>query len=380
MDLPSPNRHPKRPRGDGPSGYSGAETKRAKNDSVAPPVVIPRCLIAHEVTCENRNHEHDDVLFEDQPRLFKNDNKRAALRGKKAIKADIYDEEFAEENLDIDFIVVRSYNCEAYHREMKEQFVAIPLPRDFPKISNRLKLELAILSGDGVAAKPYRERVVLISKELQDVLDAVRHDHPAYFSPETSGNTLHGPYADFYHARSLFKKHSSEPSPGTSRTQDSQLSGLVRYIESSQAEDWLEADSQFEREVVTRSHFSKLFCPDDIIISTSAEGPVGGIVTKLNINNGDFQLKSWNWGFDGRYYKVQYTAHVEWPHNEEEVKITSLSSYPKRFAKQSMQDQLHERGKKFWQFRQRTFVEYETTTRGIGINSVSTNFDGPLSL
>jgi hypothetical protein len=335
--------------------------------------VDAKYLVVHEVLCTH-HPGHRTTFYEDCPRLFAGDARVAALRGKHRIDHDVLSEDFAEENPDIGFIVVRSYNCGEYHAKqmVREDFSTVSLPDGAAKALAHLKAQLSFLKNDGPQAIIVAEQLYVIGHELKMAMNYVHTQYPQHFpNLEQTPEALKSPYLAVYHARSLLSDL-LQPSDKLNDEQRAYASCMFTYIQTSQAAVYKEADSQFSSGNVSKHHFSKLFSPNDIVVQETDHGPMGYSLHERPLNQDRCVILScWNWDFDGTFFKKTSTWTVEWPSEELEVPITSLSLYPLRFDATGLREKLYDRGEKFWTCRKQRLVECDTVTLDHELGAVS---------
>ncbi|KAF2249135.1 P-loop containing nucleoside triphosphate hydrolase protein [Trematosphaeria pertusa] len=352
--------------------------KRARNDvaSNANGVIEPRFLIVHQVTC-TRHPDHRDALYADTPRLFAGDSRTVALHGRTRINQDIFSEEFAEDNPNISFNVVKSYDCGQYHdlQLARDAFRTLPMPDGIAKALGRFKSQLTFLDDDGPEADVVSEKIYFIAKELKDAMKDCRARYPQYFIETELPDSQDAPYLGMYHARTLMANEILQPTSWLPDMQRAHTACLMNFIQTSRAQEYAEADHQFAAGVVTKRHFAKLFAPDDIIVRTTDEGPLGYMVSGFP-QNSDLRvgLSCWNWEFDGRFFRKRSNWTVEWPSSEHTIHMSSLSIYPLKFDQGGVKERLYSRGQQFWKCRKQRLVECDSLTLSFEFRATCNRF------
>jgi hypothetical protein len=285
---------------------------------------------------------------------------------------DKFDEEFVEGNPDISFVVVREYDCGAYHASARHLFKHIPISEDMVDVLKRFRLQLTLLEKDCFEAEPSAERIMLISGGVLSGMNAVRSTYPAYFaSSDPVNGALLAPYPDFYHGRMMLNTNELDSSSHLDDEKKAHIRLLSGYIQSSSASDYQEADEQFKRGVVSRKHLDKLFCPEDIVVRATESGPLAYKVRRIECTPGRMvRLNCWSWAFDGKFYQDNSRWDIPWNSSADEVIIESMSLYPLRTGDSELRTRLLERGKTFWKYRNRKLVEYNSLTSGLELQPV----------
>ncbi|KAI3326319.1 AAA family ATPase [Xylariaceae sp. AK1471] len=210
------------------------------------------------------------------------------------------------------------------------------------------------------AFKSFFERLRELNEELPEV------------DPERA---LESPFLFWYHYRSA-KVLDSLPS-GPQKL----VKLLTDWIDNAYGEHYAQADEEFGRGVVTRKTIDYLICPGDIVISKFRERwrgykSKGWLQEDKNLTPGDsysdsqdsvqeddqdFILPSWRYDYDGQFWKASTNLpfHFKCRRKGEEIKITSLGTYPLRFADDDLKLRLEKQGKTFWLCRYKRLVSYQ---------------------
>ena len=351
-----------------------AHRKRPKNDPMHQSNTPLRFLVVHKVLCSrHNNHPPESELYKDTPRLYRGDDRTAQLRGTTILEEDVLSEEFAEENPDVSFIVIREYDCGVYHDAARDQFKHIPVSDNMIHVLRKFKLQLTMLNEDASEANPVAERIALISEGVSSGMKSVRSAYPSYFlSSDPAIGDLMAPYPDFYHGRTILTEESLDSLGDLDEEQKGHVVLLSGYVQSSCASDYKEADEQFQHGVVSKMHFDKLFSPEDIVIRSTEAGPRAYCVRRVETTPLRIvRLDCWSWAFDGKFYRDHSRWDIPWAARADEVSIDSLPLYPLRLGSTRLRNQLHERGKVYWEFRNRKMVEYNSLNSGFELQPVS---------
>ncbi|KAF2020927.1 P-loop containing nucleoside triphosphate hydrolase protein [Aaosphaeria arxii CBS 175.79] len=346
--------------------------KKAKTHDESEDFPPPDYLVAHQVTC-SRHRDHISTYYEDVPRLLLGDWKTTALHGTQPFTEDIFSREFAEENPHISFIAVKSYDCGAYHEAIKDKFKKVPLPDNVAQLLKHVDARLSLLQEDGDYASIMSEIIVFVSSDLQNSLSAISLAHPEYFSKRIYGSNV-APILDFYHARSIIESFISRESDILSSLQLEQLRVLVGYIRESRGDEFDQATAQFAEGAVGQVHFCKLFSLGDIVVRDTSTGPLAYQITNLAIESHTVRIDCFSWDFNGEFFKSKQRFTVHWPSNAKEVRIETLEIYPLRYSNSGQRLRLEQRGSKFWNYRERTLVDYEYKGISYELRAISNRF------
>jgi hypothetical protein len=356
----------------GESGNTSlAKQKRTKCDPVpSHPVSSPQLLVVHRVKCYHHSDHSKEEYYEDAPRLFAGDSKATALHGETIITEDLFGDQFADDNPHISFIVLKSYDCKAYHDRMKNEFTVVPIPASVAKSLSKFKPHFSLLRVDGEVSEPESEEILYVSKDLQMAMEVVRAAHPEYFPSEAMDTSLDAPYLSIYHARSIMDGYSNQPRDNISNVQQSHIRCLVDYVQHSRHKEFEEADAEFVRGMVSEHHFTKLFGPNEIVVRDTSAGPIAYIVEEAQFEAHSFRLNCWTWEFDGIFYKSRSTWDVEWPPHANEVSVSTFTMYPLKYDKSGVGEVLRKRGAKFWEFRKAVLIEHESESSAFELRAV----------
>jgi hypothetical protein len=109
----------------------------------------------------------------DVPRLLAGANQTALLRGKHGL---IDVERYLEDHDSRSLAVYISYDCEAYHKELKNSFRHLPMPDMEVSIRKLVNPFFAVLQSDGKPATPISEAIIL-SKGLEEAINELHRSH-----------------------------------------------------------------------------------------------------------------------------------------------------------------------------------------------------------
>ena len=315
------------------------------------------CSIIHRVYCDRldvdgEDHfEHPDSAdFQDEPRLYANDHRASALRGQHQFP----NRQEPHEHSPV--LVVRGYNCIAYHKAIRESFSPVP-PSLNRQLSSRVRPYACNLPALGPPAKPTLEEIV-ISKGLSTALEEYTKNCKPPVGSWKPLLDLYAPYDYFYHFRSELRHRCVPSIPQPERQQ---LLLLLNYIDETHGREFDEIDQAFASGKVHRDTFTKLFAPNELIVTFQDDYPRAYIAESSEMSSDRIiTLSCWAWMFNGSFKKYNHTITVAWPPtNPEEIPINSLSASPLRLDKTGLRETLVKRGQEFWRCRNRRLVSYK---------------------
>jgi hypothetical protein len=315
-------------------------------------------LVVHRVQCNPRGHpnhkEHEAELdYLDVPRLLADANQTSSLKGTEPLDNI---EWYLEDNTNIHFAILNIYDCAQYHREIADQFVRLPLPFNMDsRVLGQFRPYLCVLMEDAKEADRKRQ-ILLPSPGLSRALDKLQTLYTLELGDWSAEDELAYPYPQLWHCRDLLRNAIKELPPGNR----SQVATLCNYLETETSNEWTEAKNMFEKGLVSKQHWSKLFRPDEVCV-TLLDGEPRAFVCKDNhgVSYGKLDLECWSWEFDGHFYRQDFSISISWPDQSEVTPITGLSHYPLRFDTHELTNRLANRGTTFWSCRQSKYVSYK---------------------
>lgn len=118
-----------------------------------------------------------------------------------------------------------------------------------------------------------------------------------------------------------------------------------------------ESGELFERGIVKRRNWAKLFRPGTLVVER--DHPKAYVCeTYPTLSESSLSLPCWSWDFDGKFYCKKVIMNIPWPSDKDTTVITKLQVYPLDYAEPTLADELRARGKIFWSFRLPKFVDY----------------------
>jgi hypothetical protein len=332
-------------------------------------------LVVHQVDCSNHlpGHEkHNRKLYLDQPRLFAKDTKASALRGRECIESTL--EDHIRENSEARLVVLREYNCDEYVDTIDEEFIFLGLPNVDAEAAASLRPYFYVLQDhDAMPARSYVERIQLFNG-LSSAMDQLSKAEPLLLSRWRQN--LHHPYLQIYHTRDRIQ---SLTLAVLNEHHQAFVLSLLKYVEETCGANHREADLLFAQGLVTKKHMSKLFGPNEIVITTDGGEPSAYVSESCPLTP-DFDdslvLKCYHWTFDGAFHRENQEISVAWPVKEDRpIPIRDLAVYPLRFDKtEAIKQHLRVRGHMFWSCRKRNFVTSPAESSAFEIRVVLQSF------
>jgi hypothetical protein len=346
--------------------------KRSKHAN--PAVSSPRYLIVHQVKCQqvgtHTNHKTESYFF-DTPRLFAGDSKASSLRGTKPAAAITKD--YLEDHPEISFIVYKSYNCNKYYEEVKDDFDRLPTPSVDPAVLSLFKAYFFILRADGKDAVPYSESFTITSQDLtRAIAEAKSLSHGNITGLDSLQQVVH-PYEQFYHSRAVISQVLSAPLSQPSSKSRQQLHLLYKFLIDSCGANWRAADALFQSGMVNEIHFPKLFGSRQVLVTMVDAHPMAYFQEESSTagESGSLQFACTSWTFDQVFKQRTLSITVQWPRGQDCIPITALKIYPLRYDTSGLEERLRKRGEQFWACRQKAFVGYESPNPTLDLQTVS---------
>lgn len=216
---------------------------------------------------------------------------------------------------------------------------------------------------------PHREVIKLQSKKMIDAFDMFVNAHPTFrdeFPGWDSRAPIPSPFLFWYAYRSkTCLDRMSEPDR-------SQMNMLTEWIEQSYVQMYTEAKIQFSRGLVSTKSMPFFCKPGEVLAFKNDKGIRGYIAdswahkrpsTLRDLNN---RVETWlvrahNYGYDGRFYRIEETllVNLEFNDDQTEVEIKDLRVLPLRLATDEVRCKLERRGHMMWACRHRSLVAYD---------------------
>ncbi|KAF4459551.1 P-loop containing nucleoside triphosphate hydrolase [Fusarium albosuccineum] len=335
-----------RPRSDEDGDQANDAIHSAGNEAVQESTG-PRFVTIHAVFCE---HEKETAHYLDPPRMFKGDTRDDHVRGTMTVDEP---NKYLETHPDVAFAVVKTYRCGNS-----------PVGSILGKVHVGLAVNAALM--EILGAFPghfpgFQEDPEDPSSEAWDMNEVRFIEHLE-------------PYFLFYrHGKALMN---CLDIGGLDSDKRESLRFLCQWMEDTHREEWDEADALFAQSKFNRKHRNKLFLPGDYAIWPDYRGsgrlrastivPFPGNVVQSSDMSTRVNFSWWNFNGDlsnsntvhevvNLFKDMHMTSRNQ---DDSAVDITSLESYPLRFAPADTKAKLIARGQKVWECRRRKLVCY----------------------
>lgn len=313
-----------------PSLSSSSPTQPAKDDSTN--AFVGRVI--HRVFCINRRHQHDTACFEDEP-TYKDQHYKdeAKLTGEKLIQnMDTY----VNRQPHISFLIIKEHDC----------------------TKSNMSHDILGRRVDRFVSSERAERIRIVSPLLQKALTHVGeyHPFPLMFNPDLErALEIDAPYLFLFHHREKLNDLAQD------EKYKDVLCPLLQFLAANYSKEYEEADHLFREGAVTAYHVSKLFKPGQMVISRQQKTDIleaHVLGPGVKIERDKINLFGWSWAFDGTQLQRAMWGQQMESVPDERVPIKDLKIHPAEFAQNEDVEYLVERGKKFWDLRDQTYVCY----------------------
>lgn len=309
--------------------------------------VTPRGQTLHRVYCYNQDHEHDSLLFEDDP-AYKGKNR--VLTGQVSVPNLSF---FLGRYPDICFLVMKEHNCGG------------TLPR-----RSRLRPDMRDCASERL------ETIQIVSPKLQKALLNVAEYHPFPVGRHaTPPNQMDAPYHFFFHHRHKLEETSHEAN------HEDVLKPLLEWLEKNYKKEYGEAERLFADGFVTARHVSKLFKPNQMVVHRGDSDHVAAYVLSENVINKKEKLyfNGWSWEYDGHRLKRYPWDESMSMFSKEKYRISDLMIHPIDYATQKDKATLERVGRKYWAIREQTYICYTGWTVNQEHHHVSSSLHGEVA-
>jgi hypothetical protein len=342
------------------STKSARPIKRIKLSSSHQTQLDPELLLIHQVICEQQSTNHDShpqtSYFLDAPRLFAGDNKASPLRGKSSISNV---DEHVEDSNHVSIIIYRTYYCDDYHESIQREFERLNLSDYHVRTVPAMRPYLFVLREDMDVATCVSEEMTLLSFDLKAALKKLEEIDPIIDYNSFSGDNwgLKAPYLQLYHFRGLIRQSTPRL---TSVEERKHVDVLLSYIDEAFRDDYAEADSLFAKGLVSQKHHSKLFRPNEIVMTAREGQPVGSVAKGFpRTGPSNTTLYCEDWSFNGVFSQNGSLKNLEWPSTLSEIlPIVDLDLFPLKYDNAGTNQRLLRRGQLLWNCRKRGYMSY----------------------
>lgn len=327
-------------------------------------------LFVHRVQCHpqdgsNHSHHTEEKDYLDVPCLLTDSNQTTMLKGKRSLDNV---EWYLEDNPSQSFAVINTYDCIDYHREIADSFERVSLPSSIDShILGQVRPYLYVLKKNAKEADRIKQ-TLLPSPGLTRALNMLQSSLPLELRDWDEEGNLTYPYPQLWHCRDVLHDAAEELTP----REQSYVMTLLEFLQSHVSTEWLEAEAMFENGMVSRQHWTKLFRPDEPIVTTIDGEPRAFICKEdAEVFHDTLHLPCWSWEFDGHFFRQDFAIKIKWPDQSDVAMITDLSHYPLRYDDSDLEQRLHSRGLTFWSCRQRRYISYESASQDAIVQAVS---------
>lgn len=333
-------------------------------------------IVVYRVQCNGRhefNHQDHEAELDylDTPRLLTHANQTSALKGTEPLENIGW---YLEDNPGRHLAVINIFDCVQYHKEIANKFERLSLPSSIDdRILRQLRPYLYVLKRDAKEAER-KNQLLLPSPGLRKALNALRVLHPSSLDNWEAERNLAYPYPQLWHSRNILRNATEELSPGD----QCRITTLWNFIDNDITDEWTEAEDMFKKGIVSKQHWTKLFCPNEPIV-TMLYGEPRAFICKDNpeVSKDKLYLECWSWEFDGQFFRQDLSIKIDWPGQSDVASIVDLSHYPLKFDTFNLANILASRGATFWSCRQRKYVSYRSPSQdtiGQAVSSCRTCF------
>lgn len=308
---------------------SGCENESENSNQPSP----PRYQILHRIFCTESSHQHDICIYEDPPTF-----RKSAFDGEAGIQSKIGIpnlETYLSRHTNTCFLVFKEHNCALEQRKHR---------RWMRRIGN-----ITISSERG-------ERMRIVSSQLRKALEQVAEFQIFNDADDDAEDDKEwdAPYLFLFHHRKKLATLAEDPAFKAIVTP------LLKYIEENFGEEYEEANHLFSQHLVTAFHISKLFRPNQMVVSRQKEDSLEAYVLKTDavLERDMIALEGWSWEYNGTVLqRLGWKGKINTV-PEEPTLISDLSIHPADFAQSEDLEKLGQRGKKFWDMKGQTYTCY----------------------
>lgn len=315
----------------------------------------PRIQVLHEIACSRGDHDHYGTRYFDEPKEMMTLDQRLdthtwTLRGEK----EVYElDSYLTANPEISFVVFKEHVCRESASHQSVEFT----PNISPIICACQNCVRSEKRHDLFRVSPRQERLRIVSPHLKKIIRQFQTCRPDGTMIEPVGDyEMEAPYPFLYHHQGELANSLKENGNEKER-EHAQL--LIDFLRESYAKEYAEADDLFKRGMVSKKHISKLFKPNQVLISADRGQVLAHVLNWWpHLKDRQIHLMVWSWEFNG--FKLQRAPkRIAIPFDiDDDIAVTKLSHYPMKYASPELLKELVDRGKRFWTMRTRYFASY----------------------
>jgi hypothetical protein len=286
------------------------------------------------------------ATYVDSPVWLQNDESgHTHMDGRRRIPSE---QDWEEQQDDAPFIVYLTYYCADHPKNARTR------PAKMPSDKTESEDEDTKRFIGGVA--PRSEEVFIRSYELRQSLHdciSLSEQLGAYFQTDlmTKGR-VYAPYLMYYHFKDILR-NASETLEGL---EFSDYNKLMDYFEFYMAKKTSKANAMFLAGRVAMEFIPYLFTPGQLLLKQDKHGfhaiKQNSVLSALSSKDASLP-KKWRFNadsiqFDGTFHKKVEIEDLAFPSSEDLVNITDLDIFPLQYAGPYEEQNLLERGKRFW--------------------------------
>jgi hypothetical protein len=254
-------------------------------------------------------------------------------------------EDYFQRRPHLRFVVFKDYNSREY-RNLQDE-VALE-----PRIPFSIQPPLFI-----------NEQVSICSHSMEEAMNALSALMPEQLGQWWTSKKMDAPYLPIFHYHALIEQKMEE----IDARYHPDIRLLLNFIRKRHASEYGQAESLFSEGLVSKEHLSKLFRPNDVLVTFQEDLCLGYVCNDwpneaksfFNDSKSRVELGCTYWTFNGVFFKKTRKFSIDWPRSDSSVmQIADLPVYPLRFADPSIKAHLGDRGRKFWVCRHRKYVAY----------------------
>lgn len=286
----------------------------------------------HKVTCFNRSHHHPVAYYEDKPTYRdRHSGGEGKLMGDKVVHSL---DDYLGLQSKVSFLVVQDHSCTG-------QFQS-----DDHILEDNHRRNLG----------PSKENLRIVAPLLQEALLKVAEYPPTQGLPLAvlRDQGMGAPYPFlFHHHKRLVELAGEEMYEGV-------LGPLLEFLDTNYRKEYDEANSLFEEGVVTGCHLTKLFKPNQMVISRSESNVLQAYILHscLTTQRDKILFQGWSLVYDGKGLKRNPWVQEIDGLLDERIRIADFKVHPADFARPEDTEYLEKRGRKFWNMRNQTYTCY----------------------
>ncbi|KFY89917.1 hypothetical protein V498_06261 [Pseudogymnoascus sp. VKM F-4517 (FW-2822)] len=305
-------------------------------------------------------------------------------------------DEHIEDNDHVSIVIYRTYYCYEYHENIQREFERLKLSNHHVRTAPQIRPYLFALREDMEVATCVSEEMTLLSHDLKAALQELedidsRINYESFMQDDWD---LTAPYLQLYHFRDLIRQTTLRL---TNVEEQKHVDVLLSYIDEAFGDDYAEADSLFAKGLVSQKHHSKLFGPNEIVMTMKDGQPIASVSKGFpKTGPSNVTLYCEDWSFDGVFSINGSENNISWPSTSSEIlpivdlnlfplkydnvgtkqrllkrgqlleilPIVDLNLFPLKYDNVGIKQRLLKRGKLLWNCRKRGYMSYRVPDSG----------------